>query len=136
MGVYTGVVYPAVLVVCAILAVVALITLVFIQAHRVLTWVVTATYVVVAAQALVVVAGLIGGAKVGIVITAGYLIATIALLPLLGIARLGHPDADDPDPNRPILEPDQIARVDAGAALIVALALVAAAWRLTVIFGA
>jgi hypothetical protein len=136
VGVYTTVIYPAVLIVCALLALVALVTLVYIQAHRVLTWIVTVTYVAVAVQAVVVVAGLIAGAKVGIVITAGYLIATIALLPLLGIARLGHPDADDPDPNRPILEPDQIARVDAAAALIVALALVAAAWRLTVIFGA
>lgn len=136
MSAYTGVVYPAVLLVCALLALVALVTLVFIQAHRVLTWMVTVTYVAVAVQAVVVVAGLIGGANVGIVITVGYLIATLALLPLLGIGRLGHPDADDPDPNRPILEPDQIARVDAGAALIVALALVAAAWRLTVIFGA
>jgi len=133
---YTGVVYPAVLVVCAVLALAALITLTFTRAHRALTWVVTVTYLVVAAQALVVIAGLIGGADVGIVITVGYLIATLALLPLLGIGRLGHPDADDPDPNRPILAPDQIARVDAGAALIVAIALVAAAWRLTVIFGA
>jgi hypothetical protein len=119
---YTSAVYPAVLVVAAILVLAGLVTLA----------------VVVAAQVVVVGGAMLGGADIGIVITIGYLLASIALLPLLGIGRLGHPDAaaEDPDPNRPVLAPDQIARVDAGAAIIVAVALAVVAWRIASIIGA
>ncbi len=65
-------------------------------------------------------------------------IATMIWVPLLGIGRLGEPDAAaaDPDPNRPVLQPDQIARVDGGAAVIVAIAAAVLAWRLYEILGA
>jgi len=76
------------------------------------------------------------GGGVPVVITVGYLLAAIALLPLLGIARLGAPDANNDDPNRPILQPDQIARVDGAAAMIIAVAAAVVAWRLATILGA
>lgn len=137
MGVYTSVVYPAVLAVCALLVVVGLVTLVFVRAHRVLEWVVTATYVAVALQAIAVIWALLSGNSAGLVITIGYLLATLALLPLMGIGRLGTPEAaaSDPDPSRPVLQPDQIARVDAGAAIAVGIALAVASWRLVILIG-
>ena len=137
MDAYSSVVYPAVLVVCGALLVLGIVTLVFVGAHRVLQWVVTAAYVVVAVQALWVVGLLLNGNPAGLVVTLGYLLATCALLPLLGIGRLGEPDAaaEDPDPMRPILAPDQIARVDGAAAIAVGIALAVASWRLTVVLG-
>ena len=135
---YTSFIYPAVLAVCGLLVVVGIVTLVFVRAHRVLEWVVSATYVVVALQALAVMWALVSGSDAGLVITIGYLLATVALLPLMGIARLGTPEAAemDPDPNRPVLQPDQIARVDAGAAIAVGIALAVASWRLLILVGA
>ena len=125
------------LAVCGLLVVVGLVTLVFVRAHRVLEWVVTATYVVVGLQALAVIWLLLSGSSAGLIITIGYLLATLALLPLMGIARLGTPEAaaEDPDPNRPVLQPDQIARVDAGAAIAVGIALAVASWRLLILLG-
>ena len=112
-------------------------TLIFVGAHKVLEWAVTAAYVVVGLQALWVVGLLVTGTSASLVLTLGYLLATIALLPLLGIGRLGHPDAalEDPDPSRPVLAPDQIARVDGGAAIAVGIALAVASWRITVVLG-
>ena len=137
MGAYTSFVYPAVLAVSAALVVLGIATLIFVGAHKVLEWAVTAAYVVVALQALWVVGLLLTGTSASLVLTLGYLVATIALLPLLGIGRLGHPDAalEDPDPSRPVLAPDQIARVDGGAAIAVGIALAVASWRITVVLG-
>ena len=137
MGAYTSFAYPAVLAVSAALVVLGIATLIFVGAHKVLEWAVTAAYVVVALQALWVVGLLLTGTSASLVLTLGYLVATIALLPLLGIGRLGHPDAalEDPDPSRPVLAPDQIARVDGGAAIAVGIALAVASWRITVVLG-
>ena len=137
MELYTSVVYPAVLAVCALLVAVGVVTLIWVRAHRVLKWVVGATYVAVLAQAGFVLLGLFTVDGISIPTTLGYFLATVALLPLLGIGRLGTPDAAaiDPDPNRPVLAPDQVARVDAGAAIIVAIALAVASWRITIILG-
>jgi len=137
VGAYTSFVYPAVLAVSAALVVLGIATLIFVGAHKVLEWAVTAAYVVVALQALWVVGLLLTGTSASLVLTLGYLVATIALLPLLGIGRLGHPDAalEDPDPSRPVLAPDQIARVDGGAAIAVGIALAVASWRITVVLG-
>ena len=137
MGAYSSVIYPAVLSDCVALALVGIVTLIWIRAHRALQWIVTATYLVVALQAVAVIALLISGVDADAIITVGYLLATVGLLPLLGIGRLGTPDAAaaDPDPNRPVLQPDQIARVDGGAAIAVAVALAVASWRITVLLG-
>ena len=134
---YSSVVYPAVLAVSGALVVLGIVTLIAVGAHRVLQWAVTAAYVVVAIQAAWVGYLLISGTKADAVVTIGYLLATLALLPLLGIGRLGHPDAaaEDPDPNRPVLAPDQIARVDGAAAIAVGIALAVASWRITVLLG-
>lgn len=137
MELYTSVVYPAVLAVCALLLLVGVVTLIWVRAHRVLQWIVTAAYIVVVIQAGFVLLGLFNVDGISIPTTLGYFIATLALLPLLGIGRLGTPDAvaGDPDPSRPVLQPDQVARVDAGAAIIVAVALAVASWRITIILG-
>lgn len=137
MGAYTSVVYPAVLADCVALALAGVVTLIWVRAHRVLQWVVTATYLVVAVQVIVVATLLVSGADADVLITVGYLLATIALLPLLGIGRLGTPEAaeEDPDPSRPVLQPDQVARVDGGAAIAVAIALAVASWRIVILLG-
>ena len=137
MGAFVSFVYPLVLCVCGALLLAGLATVVFVRAHRWLEWVVTATYVAVAIQAAWVVYLLVTGTSADLITTVGYLLATLALLPLLGIGRLGHPDAavEDPDPSRPVLAPDQIARVDGAAAVAVAIALAVASWRLTVLLG-
>jgi len=133
MTAYLNAVYPAVLVATVILFLMGAVTLVWIRAHRVLQWVVTGFYVVTLVEVLTLLSAIFGG-DAPIVITVGYTLAAIALLPLLGISRLGLPDTDDPDPNRPVLQPDQIARVDALAALLIAVAAAVVAWRLAVIF--
>jgi hypothetical protein len=133
MTAYLDAVYPAVLVATAVLFAVGAVTLVWIRAHRVLQWVVTGFYVVTLVEVLTLLSATFGGG-VPVVITVGYTLAAVALLPLLGISRLGLPDADDPDPNRPVLQPDQIARVDALAALIIAVGAAVVAWRVASIF--
>ncbi|MCB2411376.1 hypothetical protein LGT39_00765 [Demequina sp. TTPB684] len=133
MTAFLDAVYPAVLVATAVLFVVAAITLAWVRAHRVLQWAVTGFYVVTLVEVLTLLTAIVSG-DVPVVITIGYGLAAVALLPLLGIGRLGSPDADDPDPNRPVLQPDQIARVDAVAAMIIAVAAAVVAWRLAVIF--
>jgi hypothetical protein len=136
MDAFEGFVYPLVLIFSAILALAGLVTVVWIPAHRVLKWVVSAAYVVTLIEVVVVFFALISGEGIPVVITVGYMLAALALLPLLGIGRLGEPDAalEDPDPNRPILAPDQIARVDGTVAIIVAIAMAVVAWRIASIF--
>jgi hypothetical protein len=137
VGVYLHVIYPLVLAVSAVLVLHGVLTLIAVGTHRSLQWVVTAAYVVVGVQAIAVVVLLLSGANADLVLAIGYLLATLALLPLLGIGRLGTPEAAaaDPDPDRPVLAPDQIARVDAGAAIAVGIALAVATWRITVVLG-
>ena len=136
MSAYLDAVYPAVLVASAVLFLAGAVTMAAIRAHRVLTWIVSAFYVVTAVEVITLIVVLVGGG-VPIVITVGYMLAAIALLPLLGIARMGSPDSDtqagDRDPNRPILQPDQIARVDGAAAMIIAIAAAVVAWRVATI---
>lgn len=138
MDAFEGFVYPLVLGFSAVLALLGLVTVVWIPAHRVLKWAVTAAYVVTAIEVIVIASVLLGGNNVPLVMTMGYLLAAIALVPLLGIGRLGDPEAaaEDPDPNRPVLAPDQIARVDGTVAIIVAIAMAVVAWRILEIFQA
>lgn len=135
MGLYFSVVYPAMLVLSGALFVVGAASLAFIRLHPVLKGVVTVTWIAVALHFAAVVVVLVGGSTAGIVITVGYLLASIALLPILGIGRLGEPPApgEKVDPDRPVLRADQIARVDAIAAMIVSIALAVVAWRIEVI---
>lgn len=138
MSAYLDAVYPAVLVASAVLFLAGALTMAAIRAHRFLTWIVSGFYVVTAIEVITLIIVLLGGG-VPVVITVGYILAAIALLPLLGIARMGAPDTDAPaaakDPNRPILQPDQIARVDGAAAMIIAIAAAVVAWRLASILG-
>lgn len=138
MGFYTAVVYPATLGVLGALVLAGIVTLVWVGAHRALAWAVTATYIVTAVQLIVVTVLLFGGLDVSLVTTVGYLIVSLVLLPLLGIGRLGEPAAaaSDPDPLRPVLAPDQVARVDAMAALVIGAALAVVAWRIAAIVAA
>lgn len=133
MTLYTSLIYPAVLVVCALLVLVGAATLIAVGTHRVLQWVVSATYVVAGLQGVAVIVGLVTGAMPELPVALGYLIATLALLPLLGIGRLGTADAAaaSGDPTHPVLAPDQISRVDGGAAIIVGIAMAVASWRIT-----
>ncbi|MDE0572877.1 hypothetical protein ON058_05540 [Demequina sp. B12] len=138
MGVYAGVVYPAYLAVCALLLLAGGATLIWVNLHPWLKRVVTVMWIVTGVHAVTVVAVLLGDSEAGIVLTLGYLLASVLLLPLLGIGRLGEPEnaAFDPDPNRPVLAPDQIARVDGGVAIIIAIAGAVLAWRVFEILAA
>ncbi|WP_062516510.1 hypothetical protein [Demequina gelatinilytica] len=135
MDVYTGVVYPLVLIACAVLAVAGLAALAWPRLHRALTLITPAAFVAAGVQAITVVTLLLSGVDADMILALGYLIASVALLALLGIGRLGTPEAaaGDPDPSRPVLSPLQIARVDAAAASIVAIALAVVSWRIYVI---
>lgn len=138
MELYSGVVYPAVLVVSALLAITGLATLAWPPARRALSILTPVTYAVVGVHAVAVVILLVTVVQASLVLTLGYLIASAALMVLLGIGRLGTPEAaaNDPDPHRPVLSPVQIARVDGAAALIVAIALATVAWRIHLILEA
>ena len=132
---YLDVVYPLVVIAAGILAVAGVGTMIAIGMHRALTWVVTGFYVVTAVEVVVVIGAMLTS-DAAIVMTSGYVLAAIALLPLLGVGRLGSPEAAQSEPGRPVLQPDQIARVDGGAAVIVAIAAAVVAWRVAVILGA
>lgn len=139
MSAYLDAVYPAVLLACAVLLLAGALTMIAIRAHRILTWIVTGFYLVTAIEVATLIVVIAKGG-VPVVMTVGYLLAAVALLPLLGIARIGAPDPDgthprDREPNRPILQPDQIARVDGAAAMIIAVAAAVVAWRLATILG-
>ncbi|WP_169748152.1 hypothetical protein [Demequina rhizosphaerae] len=138
MELYTGVIHPLVLGVSALLALTGLITLAWAPAHRALRLLVPVTYAAVAVHTVAVVVLLLTGADADIILTLGYTVASVALLALLGIGRLGTPEAAsaDPDPHRPVLTRSQITRVDAASAVIVAVALAVVAWRVLVILEA
>ncbi|MDN4476468.1 hypothetical protein QQX09_11445 [Demequina sp. SYSU T00192] len=135
MELYTGVIHPLVLVVSALLALTGIATLLWAPAHRALKVLVPVTYAAVAVHTVAVAALLFTGLDADLILTLGYVIASVALLALLGIGRLGTPEAAsaDPDPNRPVLTQVQITRVDGAAAVIVAVALAVVAWRVLVI---
>ena len=137
MELYSGFVYPAFLAWCSVVGVAGIVTMIWVRAHRALQWAVTGMWIATALQLVSVLVLLATGNDAGIVLTLGYLLASVVLLPLLGIGRLGAPYAAevDPDPDRPVLQPDQIARVDGGAALIIGIAAAVLAWRLAIILG-
>lgn len=132
MGFYTSAVYPAMLGVFGVTVLLGIVTLVWVPAHRALKWSVTAVWILTAVQLVVIALLLVGDVDAPLLTTIGYLLVSVALLPLFGIGRLGEPEAAvaDPDPNRPVLAPDQVARVDAVAALILAVSLAVVSWRL------
>lgn len=132
MGFYTSVVYPAVLAAMGAVVLTGLVTLLWSRAHTALKWAVTAVWIVSAVQLVTVGVLLAGDVDAPLVTTIGYLLVSVALIPLFGIGRLGEPEAAavDADPNRPVLAPDQVAKVDAVAGLILAVSLAVVAWRL------
>lgn len=135
MTVFLDTVYPVVLAASLLLVLFGIVTLVWMRAHAVLGLAVRGYLLVIGVEVLAVAFAVVAGGP-PIVITLAYLIAAIALLPLLGIGRLGTPEAAKNDPGRPVLQPDQIARVDAGAAILVAGAQAVVAWRLAEIMSA
>ncbi|MDN4472530.1 hypothetical protein [Demequina zhanjiangensis] len=138
MDFYAVIAYPAVLIVSGALVVVGLAVLISGRGHRLLKAVVTAAWIATAVHLITVVVALLSGNDAGVVLTLGYLLASVALLPLLGIGRLGEPPApgETVDPDRPVLRPDQIMRLDAIAAIIIGIAIAVVAWRVAVIMGA
>jgi hypothetical protein len=135
MTVFLDTVYPVVLAASAVLVLFGVVTLVWMRAHSTLGYAVKGYVLIIGVEVLAVLFAVVAGGP-PIVITVAYLIAAIALLPLLGIGRLGTPEAAKNDPGRPVLQPDQIARVDAGAAILVAGAQAVVAWRLAEIMSA
>jgi hypothetical protein len=128
MHVFIDTIYPLVLAASLALAAFGLVTLFFHRAHAALRFAVMGFVVVIAVEVLAVVLAIVSGDAPAL-ITIAYLVAAIALLGLLGIARLGTPEAAAKDPGRPVLAPDQIAKVDAAAAILVAGAQAVVAWR-------
>ncbi len=132
---FLDVIYPGVLIASGVLFIAGLSSLVVIRLHKPLTWVVSGFWAVTAIEVLVIIGALMTG-TIPVVMTVGYILAALALLPLLGISRLGDPEAAADDPNRPVLQPDQMARVDGVAAMIVAVAAAVVAWRVAEIIEA
>ena len=132
---FLDVIYPGVLIASGVLFIAGLSSLVVIRLHKPLTWVVSGFWAVTAIEVLVIIGALMTG-TIPVVMTVGYILAALALLPLLGISRLGDPAAAADDPNRPVLQPDQMARVDGVAAMIVAVAAAVVAWRVAEIIEA
>jgi len=132
---FLHVIYPGVIIASGVLFVAGLASLLIIRMHKPLTWVVSAFWAVTGIEVIVVIGAILTGG-IPVVITVGYVLAALALLPLLGISRLGDPEAASDDPNRPVLQPDQMARVDGVAAMIVAIAAAVVAWRLAEIIEA
>ena len=123
------------LVVLAALFVASAMALISPRFHGVLKWTVTALWVASAVVLVWSLYSLATGAHTGGIVTViGYTVTLVALVPLFGIGRLGEPGAVN-DPNAPVLAPDQIAKVDAGAAIIVGIAWAVVVWRLTVLLG-
>jgi hypothetical protein len=128
MNVFIDTIYPVVLAACLALAVFGLVTLFFHRAHAAMRYAVTSFVIIIAVEGLAVIYAIVSGDAPAF-ITIAYLVAALALLGLLGIARLGTPEAAAKDPGRPVLAPDQIAKVDAAAAILVAGAQAVVAWR-------
>lgn len=128
MAIFADTIYPVVLAACAALALFGLLSLVWIRTHGALKLAVKGFVIVIAVEVLAVVFAVVNGDAPAF-ITIAYLLAAVALLPLLGIGRLATPEAAKKDPGRPVLQPDQIARVDGGAAVLVAIAQAVVAWR-------
>lgn len=128
MAIFADTIYPVVLAACAALALFGLLSLVWIRTHGALKLAVKGFVIVIAVEVLAVVFAVVNGDAAAF-ITIAYLLAAVALLPLLGIGRLATPEAAKKDPGRPVLQPDQIARVDGGAAVLVAIAQAVVAWR-------
>lgn len=124
--------YPAVLVASGLLAVLAAATMLVVRAHPILRAAHRGFAAVVLAQAVLVIVAVIQGAPAFMSIS--YLAASLVVLFPLGISRLGTPEAAAAEPGRPVLQPDQRARVDAGAAILVAIAQAVIAWRFVEIF--
>ncbi len=128
MTVFLDTVYPVVLAASAVLVLIGVITLITLRAHSVLRLAVLGYVLVLGVEFLAVIYALIAGGP-HIVMTLAYLIAAVLVVPLLRISRMGTPEAAKDDPGRPVLQPDQIAKVDAGAAILVAGAQAVVAWR-------
>lgn len=130
MGTY---VLAGALVLLAALFVASALTLATPRFHGGLKGVVTALWVASAIVLGWAIYALVTGSHAGGTVTViGYAVTLVALVPLFGIGRLGEPGAVA-DPNAPVLAPDQIAKVDAGAAMIVGTAWAVVVWRLTVL---
>lgn len=124
--------YPAVLVASGVLAMLAAATMLVVRAHPILRAAHKGFVAVVLAQAVLVIVAVVQGAPAFMSIS--YLVASLVVLFPLGISRLGTPEAAAAEPGRPVLKPDQQARVDAGAAILVAIAQAVIAWRFVEIF--
>ena len=135
MTVFLDTVYPVVLATSALLALLGIVTLAVMRAHHVLQLAVKGYVLVIGVEVLAVIYALVAGGP-PVAMTVAYLFAAVLLVPLLGISRLGTPEAAKNDPGRPVLQPDQMAKVDAGAAILVAGAQAVVAWRLAEIMAA
>lgn len=129
MGVYSDTVYPLVLAASAGLLIFGIVTVFAPRVHSLLRLAAIAFRIVIAVQALAVVFAVIGS-KSDVFMTLAYLVAALAMLPLLGISRLGQPEAAQTDSDRPVLTPVQSAKVDGGAAALVAVASAVVTWRI------
>lgn len=130
MPAFTTVVYPVLLIASLALAVLGGLTIAAPRLHRVLKAVHVAYRVLIFLECAVIAWAIIAG-DTPVLMTAMYIGAILATLLLLGIGRLGTPEAaqKNPEAGRPILSPAQVAKVDGGAAVLVAVAQAVLTWR-------
>ncbi len=132
MELYHSVVYPLTLVVFGATAVMGVISAITTRFGAVLAWFGTSVWIATAVQTIAVIVGLIAGWDVSLPLILGYALAGIILLFLLGIGRLGEPSAAElkAEPDRPVLSPAQVVRVNGMAAALVGVAAAVVAWRI------
>lgn len=127
---FTSVVYPTVLIACLLLAILGALTIARPGLHRALRIGQAVFRVIIVIEVVAIIAAVFSG-DTPVLMTLMYVGAILATVFLLGVGRLGSAEAAarSPEAGRPILSPAQIAKVDGGAAILVALAQAVLTWR-------
>lgn len=130
MSLFTDFAYPAVLIASALFALVGIATILQPGLRRVLAVTQRLYVFLIMAQAIVIVIATIQGQS-PVFMTLMYVVAILLTLALVGIGRLGSPEAAERsgEAGRPVLTLEQISKVNGGAAVLVAAAQAVLTWR-------
>lgn len=130
MSLFADFAYPAALIASALFALVGIATILQPGLRRVLAVTQRLYVFLIMAQAIVIVIATIQGQS-PVFMTLMYVVAILLTLALVGIGRLGSPEAAERsgEAGRPVLTLEQISKVNGGAAVLVAAAQAVLTWR-------
>lgn len=130
MSLFADFAYPAALIASALFALVGIATILQPGLRRVLAVTQRLYVFLIMAQAIVIVIATIQGQS-PVFMTLMYVVAILLTLALVGIGRLGSPEAAERsgEAGRPVLTLAQISKVNGGAAVLVAAAQAVLTWR-------